>query len=633
MKISKSSIILKAIVFAVAIGSSIAYNAWKPECEILKNGLLALLIISTCLTIFISFYPDFVSTFKKIDKRGCFSIYDTIDCDDIVENLVSKIKNGERVIYQDCSKLNETNICNLKLKIYQYFSCTKIKHLHIGNVHYIDKYDIDKFNEQIFENHIFSDNIFIFDCLTTNEYFINILKKHFPNFDYKITNNYLKNFFNFIKYRIFGKPGRKIKSTVIIYLSNQKEEPKCDETSSQKSNDPDNKNTVLDIIYIESVIKAIQKRIKELIEKQLMNKDEGIHNVTTLYELLANDRDLCEKLKSCKNDTDVYSYELDKIIIRYYLKVGKYDKALNNIIKVISRNKQNVINDYDFIYILADAFHLSNRYSLALKLIKKYDSYSMDEGLKRKYNKLELHILKHQGKFDKSIEIGESLKTKFSDYDLYSKLLSIYMLRTINDKLDKPIDAILKDKIDFSELIKDFTPESLDVIPRYNMYKAIIVACKDINQSMRLIDDCIEFFEKTNHRYIYNAYYVKAELLRYMNCFKEAYQYYLKSSGIYDNHYDKNLLDQNYFSTKCLEKIGLVNGNLSERIKEYKKNNDLSEAYNNSIKHISDLINFNYTEEEETLEFNKRLLSLVDDNNFDADKIKAILLKYLFIIL
>lgn len=587
MKISKSLIAIKAIGFLVAIGFIAAYCIVNYKDNDPNGWLSVLSIISTCAATFISFYSDFFGTFKRIDKRGCYSIYDTIDCDEIVEELVNEIEYGKKVIYLNCEGLNRPNIYNLKLKIHQYFSCNKFDDIKIGNVRYLDKFDIDEFNVQIFENHKKKKNIYIFDYLTTNEYFINMAAT-----------------------RIQNSKDKKVKSTVIIYLANHS--IKSIETSSKEK---------CDSSYIEGVIRDIKKQNKEK------------YNVTTLYELIANDEELYEKVRACKNEIDVYNYELDKIIIRYYLIVGKYDKALDYIIMVISANKQDVTSDYDFIYILADAFHLTNRYSLALELIDNYYSNAMEEDLKKKYLKLKLHILKHQGKFDNSIKIGTSIKNSLSDDDLNCKLLSIRMLRTIYNNLNKTTKTILKDKSDFSKLIVSFTPNSFDVLPRYNMYKAIIIAFKDIDQSMRLIDDCIEFFEKTNHRYIYNAYYVKAELLRYMNRFMEAYQYYLKSSGIYDNHYDKNLLDQNYFSTRCLEKLGLVNGNLSERIMEYKKNNDLSGLYNSSINSILPLISFKPKNRKKVLQFNKRLLSLVDDNNFDADKIKAILLKYLFIIL
>lgn len=588
MKINKPLIATKAIFFIITLGFIIAYYIVNHSNQ---NGWLAILsIISTCASVFISFYPDFAGSFKTISKRGCFSIYDTIDCNEIVDELVSEIKDGKRVIYQDCEGLSQPDLYNLKLKIYQYFSCNKINDIDIGNVRYLDKLDIDDFNVQIFENHKKKKNIFIFDYLTTNEYFINMAAIRIQNSDDK-----------------------KVKSTVIIYLANHG--IKSYEASNTEKPDND---------YIESLIREIKKQNKEK------------YNVITLYKLITDEK-LCKKISSYSQSTDRYYYELDKIIIRYYLIVGKYDKALEKIINVIKRNEQqndfNVLADYDFIYILADTFHLTNRYSLALEFIEKYKYNLMDEDLKRKYNKLELHILKHQGKFDESIKFGESLKIEFSDDDLNCKLLSIYMLQIINDKIDKTTETILEDKIDLLGLIKSFTPNRIDVMPRYNMYKAIIVAYKDINQSMFLIDDCIEFFEKTNNRYIYNAYYVKAELLRYMNRFVEAYQYYLKSSGICNNHYDKNLLDQNYFSTRCLEKLGLVNGNLSERIWEYKINNDYSEVYNKSIESILSLISFKPSTSENALQFNEKLLSLFDDIHFDADKIKAILLKYLFVIL
>lgn len=592
MKISKSLIVIKAIAFLIAIGFTISYCILNRMNQNQNDWLAVLSILSTCAATFISFYPDFVGTFKRINKRGCFSIYDTIDCNEIVGELVNEIEDGKRVIYLDCEGLSLPDLYNLKLKIYQYFSCNETGDIKIGNVRYLDKFDIDTFNVQIFENHITKKNIYIFDYLTTNEYFINMIQNRIQN-----SKNY------------------KIKSTVIIYLANHS--IKSIETSSKEKYDSD---------YIESVIMEIKKQSKEK------------YNVITLYKLIIEDEKLCKITNSYRLNNVGYYYELDKIVIRYYLVVGKYDKALEKIISVIKANEQknsvNVFTDYDFIYILADTFHLTNRYSLALDLIEKYYSDAMDEDFKKKYLKLKLHILKHQGKFDDSIHLGDDLKKRFlNDDDLNCKLLSIYMLQIISKRLDKPTETILEDKSDLLGLIKTFTPNRIDVMPRYNMYKSIIIAFKDINQSMRLIDDCIEFFEKTNNRYIYNAYYVKAELLRYINRFTEAYQYYLKSSGIYDNHYDKNLLDQNYFSTRCLEKLGLVNGNLSERIWEYKINNDLSEVYNTSIESILSLVSFKPSTSENTLQFNEKLLSLVDDDKFDTDKIKAILLKYLFIIL
>ena len=310
------------------------------------------------------------------------------------------------------------------------------------------------------------------------------------------------------------------------------------------------------------------------------------------------------------------------IIPLYYNKIGNYEKALQYMLANINSKFDETTDVYR--YILADTFHLNGEYIIAASILKNISNKSAF------VTKLEMHLEKHLGNFS-----NYSATTDYSNL----KLLSIAMI----DLIDKSINNVVAKKINFVTAnnpnldINKYEIKTTE-ISNYNMYRAVFLASDNkLNEALELINNCIAKFESENDHYYYNAYYIKPEILRIMNDFSEAYKFYLKSSGILDDHVDINLLDQNYFSTKSLELLGYVHGDASDRIIAYKENH-----YDklNHKKYISNIkIPEMYDEclkEKINLRFNQKILNIINEtslNDKDWNKLKTILLNNIFIIL
>lgn len=310
------------------------------------------------------------------------------------------------------------------------------------------------------------------------------------------------------------------------------------------------------------------------------------------------------------------------IIPLYYNKIGNYEKALQYMLANINSKFDETTDVYK--YILADTFHLNGEYIIATSILKNISNKSAF------VTKLEMHLEKHLGNFS-----NYSATIDYSNL----KLLSIAMI----DLIDKSINNVVAKKINFVTAnnpnldINKYEIKTTE-ISNYNMYRAVFLASDNkLNEALELINNCIAKFESENDHYYYNAYYIKAEILRIMNDFSEAYKFYLKSSGILDDHVDINLLDQNYFSTKSLELLGYVHGDASDRIIAYKENH-----YDklNHKKYISNIeIPEMYDEclkEKINLRFNQKILNIINEtslNDKDSNKLKTILLNNIFIIL
>ena len=285
------------------------------------------------------------------------------------------------------------------------------------------------------------------------------------------------------------------------------------------------------------------------------------------------------------------------------------------------------------VYALSELWIYTRKKEWKICRIFGYDHFKILKNISNKsafVTKLEMHLEKHLGNFS-----NYSATTDYSNL----KLLSIAMI----DLIDKSINNVVAKKINFVTAnnpnldINKYEIKSTE-ISNYNMYRAVFLASDNkLNEALELINNCIAKFESENDHYYYNAYYIKAEILRIMNDFSEAYKFYLKSSGILDDHVDINLLDQNYFSTKSLELLGYVHGDASDRIIAYK------ESHYDKLNHKKYISNIKIPEmydeclkEKINLRFNQKILNIINEtslNDKDWSKLKTILLNNIFIIL
>lgn len=245
----------------------------------------------------------------------------------------------------------------------------------------------------------------------------------------------------------------------------------------------------------------------------------------------------------------------------YLNRIGKYKDAYDLINRFINEGNKKP----ELFLCMADTLHLMNYYQTALELLNLVIHDQNAPHLFTQSLFLQAHIYKHLGKFELAISKIKSIKAKEHKTNVLKKLVSLYYLQYLDCKLKNSIESA-EGFYKLAEETNNLIAEEADAHSK--IYEAALLARNNPLDALSLIEACIEHFEAENDRLIFNAYYVKAEILRVMNRYDEAYKYYGLSSGIYCNHSDINLIDQNYFSAKYLEKRKFVRGLLSKQLEK-----------------------------------------------------------------
>lgn len=311
--------------------------------------------------------------------------------------------------------------------------------------------------------------------------------------------------------------------------------------------------------------------MKTKIESCILNVKKSAMNYFELAKILKNynsNDNLSKYNEYIKKINNVLSIkdvcEMDEIIIQknacyflplYFDYIGDYMTSYDIICKMFNES----LKDQFFMYIVANNLHLRCKYNEAIAILSIIinDSSSV---IYKKAKTLLGHCYKHLGLFDNSLDVFYS----DTNYDC-ARLISIYYLIYLTFLLkEKRSDYSLLEKA--LALYNDIDEPS----SRNRIYLAAIEATlnKKIDYAENIIDRCISEFLITDDRYIYNAYFIKAEILRLKFKYNEAYDYYLLSSGINNNHKDINLYIENYFFIKYLELMNFVNKNASKKIEK-----------------------------------------------------------------
>lgn len=560
---------------------------------------------------------------NTIKMRGSFNIFQTVDCEKIIKIIEKYLCNYKRKKDNKCECETEKShvlmlsvgdccdeeLINIKQKIYQELSGKRFrKEYRIGNVHYPDNLSFEDLNLRIFDNISKKANVLIYDYKNANSIYINSIKERLD-----------KNYEN---------DNKKVKYTYIVYLDrfNHVEDKNNDENGKNDSDENSSNKSILD------------KCIEEI--NEILNESNTTNEIKTNYNTKAKISTKCNVIRlnniitNEKNKwvTKVFLNDYEKkdylgYVVLYLMETGLYVKAG----KIINDNENN--NIY-YNYLLADCAHLLNHYQLSLKilndiLVPKNQGHELLNNVKS----LKIHVLKHMGEFDESIKYYNEINN--GDISIKRRMPAIYYLNYLMKSLDNYVIANKDNSDDYHSFITSLNEIDLDAYQ--SIYYAAYMFEKNYKIAFDIIDNSIETFERTNDRLKYNAYYIKAEMLRHMQKFNDAYHYYLLSSGILENHFDINLLDQNYFSMKYLEYNKLVIGNASNKVLEARnthfdvfnrrinKDNDLD--FEKCYKHYGIKMN-----ESEHLEFNEMLIKYAN-NNFESYRIKEIIDKNIFIIL
>lgn len=366
-------------------------------------------------------------------------------------------------------------------------------------------------------------------------------------------------------------------------------------------------------------------------------------------ELRSETREFFEiKSNLVKNRLALKSIIQDKIFMKiinkryvlffpiYLNKVGDYLLAIEVLGEIYD---QFGIDDY-YKFVLADTLHLLNYYDASLILINQISS---SNELMLECGALYSHVQKHLGNFSDAIQNLDSFITKFKNADfnyqyLIEKKASILYFVYLN----KIIDRTIKNKHEIESAFEEAKQiiSQLNSNPHNDVYNAALTAYNNPLKALSMTESCLNLLVISDDRFVFNAYYVKAEILRKLNRFDEAYYNYGLASGIYCNHIDINLIDQCYFSAKYLEMKGFVKGTLSTQLfnkrMEIESMSLISDQIIQSIikKMIKQDVELHSNNHDNML-FNKSILTLINNSSSKQlkDYLDNIMIKNIFVIL
>lgn len=704
---------------SLTIAQEVLNNANKLDAAS-KDILFAMTLILALFAMIYFIIGDIISNRHSLDKNGSLSLIGTWDRTSIATSVIDVLQRTDcgHVIYINCDNLNQTEIRNIKHRIYDALTIYSINNSAwrtfraIKNVYMPEKFDAETFYETIFSGQLYPGvncNVFIYDNESANKYMIksiedrlfDIINKEFDFLPFMPKSWYKR---RLIKY---------VKSTYIVYCSNNIGNlQKQNAENSPASNNTTNKylrcrymskirclcNRLMyqraqylnlnDEKHLEEIFSLIEKACTNFLDEctnfteyEKKNEKAKLHDAILSIEKKNILSDVMVIKNMLEDDNEVYILtQYPKFLYtRYLMRIGEYEKALNEFNSMDVDKKTAPLGRY----ILSDILHLNNMYSagyiIASDACLKLESEINGEQtiLHRKYlfNMLEMlkaHIAKHMGFFtddtvtsnDKFLfeSANKLLSYLISDINSFStdSVENCNMNRTcLNESFIRNIQCKMEINQYFATLSLALSERNYSTniyVPRMDvlyapgnahtdMYYAAFLAKSNLLQAQNLIDDVVEKMCQDNDRLRYNAYYVKAEILRFSSCYQEAYAMYLLASGITENHADLNLLDQTYFSCKALERLGLVKGLNSMQIKSFKEANfknyctrkteNDSSIGNNMKKRIinmldlqghSDILEDNYPE------FNKLLLEFIDNPEQSNDNI-ADFMKNIFVIL
>lgn len=626
MERNNLKLILYFILLLVVVACNIVLKVDDSFDSPTETALTIMTILIEILSLGYFIIQDLFNTYRTIQRYGSLKLFNVIDRESLYNKVINELTNApeKHVIYVNCVGLNKLDVENIKQKLYEGLtdyrknnSFTKNKRikgnswnrlvacckkssstkneLKIGNIYVPATLETEYFNETVFHNTTFDHKktIYIFDMNSANYYFIKMIEKALNNHPPKNNKFYQHN-------------------TYIVYLTDFSNEAGIDTNLSEED--------INDILCME--------------EKETLHSINDIKNVFTIEALSEN-----------KLYRELLIKDRNIITILYKLKIGQYMDAL----KILIEQRFN-ISQKRYFFLLADCLHLLNLYEQAYIILNYAQiTHSDDPLLNQKATLLRSHILKHMGRFNKEdclITQKDDSSRLLSNQDNRDKIaVNMYFSNLLSKLKGRKEKYLLETILQGIKNGIDFSAQKVEESIKNKMYYAALTAHKRPDQSLKSLNETIEYYEKTDNRLRFNAYYIKAEILRIANRFEEASSYYIKSSGILDGHFDLNLLDQNYFSLRALERLGLINENSSYQIKKYKQSSikELIDKLNPTLKLLSTNKSLSLPTSIDTeikqdsilkpLCFNNALLDYINSEALDKTELRNLLLDTVFIIL
>lgn len=263
--------------------------------------------------------------------------------------------------------------------------------------------------------------------------------------------------------------------------------------------------------------------------------------------------------------------ETDELFIDFYvaLKHGKYQEAEKLYHTLPAPSHANRVLQYKLKYEGANLAHFLGRYdeanqSLDLLIAEMFTDTSFisspfGEVLYFDSTLLQSHILKHQGRFSDAAEMLNRIGNRQRNNVWLRAHFAINIFQ-LNELIlpTQEWDLILKT---LAQKMESFQEQRKLINSEYYFYEAYypIVSfytnhfdCSIIPDLIKIEDRAIDYYEVNERRYVTNCYYIKAELLRINQQWKEAEEYYNRCYNIYCHNGDKDILYLVAIACKCL---------------------------------------------------------------------------------
>lgn len=292
------------------------------------------------------------------------------------------------------------------------------------------------------------------------------------------------------------------------------------------------------------------------------------NNIGTIIDLLASD-EFSLLLQTDEPFIDFY----------FALKHGRYQEAEKLYLSLPTPSPTNKALYYKLKYEAANLKHFLGNYEDAFQSLEllvaemcldaQFLSCVFWENLYFTTTLLQSHILKHQGKFEEAAvmleRVGESqrdilwLRSHFA--------VNIFQLNELvlpSQQWDEILDLLnekMKRFLDLRKLINSDFYFFEAYYPIVSFYSSRFDRCA-IPDLIKMEDCAIAYYEDEERRYVTNCYYIKAELLRINQQWKEAEEYYNRCYNIYCHNGDKDILYLVAYACKCLQEFENITLNI-----------------------------------------------------------------------
>ena len=264
--------------------------------------------------------------------------------------------------------------------------------------------------------------------------------------------------------------------------------------------------------------------------------------------------------------------ETDKQFVDFYfaIKHGKYQEAALLYHEIPTPPINQKILLYKLEFEQANLTHFLGDYNAAyedLELLlaeicsdQKIMESSIGEILYTDIVLLQAHVKKHQGAFNDAASILTNVTENYRSIPWLRSHFSIDILR-MNELIQPSCDwTVLLDNLYLKmEAFKEKRKIRNSDYYFYEAYYPIVCFYKNkFNKSMipeliKIENQAISYYEKKERRYLTNCYFIKAELYRIMEDWKNAEEFYGRCYNIFCHNGDKDILYLVAITCKCLQ--------------------------------------------------------------------------------